>query len=126
HVYRPRPGPPPNPPGPPRPGIRGLPEPLGAVVVRVLPSTTPVTTSMPGCNSSLRSSVFVPSVMPSRRVTGFNCLFMYSQARPRDSTGGRGANNASIVSAVCGAPYLGGTAGVFAAGFAFSADFASG
>ena len=32
---------------------------------------------------------------------------MNSQARPRDSTFGSGANSASIVCADCGAPYFG-------------------
>src|SRR5437588_11987769 len=102
--------------------MSGLPDPAGAVVVLELPSTTPVTTSIPGCNSPLRSSVYVPSVIPSRTLTGFSCLFMYNQTRPRDSTGGSGANSASIVSA-CGWPRFGATDGV---GFGVSGDLASG
>jgi hypothetical protein len=60
-----------------------------------------------GGSSSLSSSVYVPSVMPSRRFTGFSWWSMNNQTRPRDSTVGSGANSASIVCADCGAPYFG-------------------
>src|SRR5205085_3079163 len=97
-AYRPRP--PPG--GPPRPwGISGLPAP-GPLVVRVgLRPVTPVTTSCPCCSSPLSSSVLLPSVIPSRRLTGFSwrSALMNSQTRPRDSTLGSGANSASIVCA---------------------------
>ena len=39
--------------------------------------------------------------MPRRNVTGFSCRSTKSQARPRDSTDGSGANSASIVWAGC-------------------------
>ena len=68
---------------------------------------TAVTTSMFASSSTLRISVYVPSVMPSRRFTGFSWWSMNNQARPRDSTVGSGANRASIVCPVCAAPYFG-------------------
>ena len=52
---------------------------------------TPVTTSIPCCNSVLNSSVFVPSEIPRRRFTGFSSRLMNTQARPRVSTVGNGA-----------------------------------
>jgi len=59
------------------------------------------------CSSPLSSSVFWPSVIPSRMLTGFIWWSMNSQARPRDSTAGSGANSASMVCADCTVPYFG-------------------
>ena len=45
-------------------------------VGRTAPSRMLVTSSMFCCSSPLSSSVLVPSVMPSRRLTGLSCLSM--------------------------------------------------
>ena len=60
-------------------------------------------------DSPSRSSVNVPSVMLRRTSTGFSCLSVNVQTRPRDSTGGNGAKSASIVPALCVAPPCGAT-----------------